>query len=138
MARPGTDPGVSVVGALAVGLGFLQAVSGVTALLFALGSLPAVAFAAAQTVAGTVLLPAGIGIVLRKGWGRTLGIVAFAGVAVLQITPLLGGTGVGVPLVGLAVSAGGSIYLLLAGEAFADGDDTRPLSKDESAHDFVR
>jgi len=138
MARPGNDPGLYAVAALAVGLGFFQAVFGVVSLLVSLGSLRAVVLTAAQTVAGVVLLPAGVGIALRKGWGRTLGLVAFAGVAVLQLTPLLGGSGVGVPLVGLAVSVGSAIYLLLAGEAFADGDDTRPPSKDGSAHDFVR
>jgi hypothetical protein len=137
MARTESEPGLYVVAALAVGLGLVQAVSGVMSLLFALGSLPATALALGQGVAGVVLVPAGVGVALRKGWGRTLGIVAFAGVAALQVTPLIGGATVGVPLVGLAVSVGSSLYLLLAGEAFED-EDTRPLSKDESAHDFVR
>ncbi|MFC6974024.1 hypothetical protein ACFQL1_04020 [Halomicroarcula sp. GCM10025709] len=137
MART-SDPKLHVVAAVAVGLGLVQAASGAVSLLFGLGSLPTTLLALAQGVAGLVLVPAGVGIALRKGWGRTLGIVAFGGVAVLQLTPLIGGATVGVPLVGLAVSVGSSLYLLLASEAFADAEDTRPLSKDESAHEFVR
>jgi hypothetical protein len=138
MARTGNEPGLYVVAAVAVGLGLLQIVSGVASLAFVVRGLPPVLLTLAQIVAGVLLLPAGVGIALRKGWGQTLGIAGFAGVALLQATPLLSGGGVGVPVVGLAVSLGCTLYLLFAGEAFEQSDDERPLSKDESAHDFVR
>ncbi|WP_276278226.1 hypothetical protein [Haloarcula regularis] len=72
------------------------------------------------------------------GPGRWVGVTAFGGIGVLQILPLLAGATLAVPLAGVVLSTGASLYLLLAGEAFGADDDGRALTEDTNPHEFVR
>ncbi|WP_135304063.1 hypothetical protein [Haloarcula amylovorans] len=138
MASNSDARGVFLLAVLACVFGLVHAVSGVIVLLSAL-SIGAFALGGSQLVLGLLLVPAGVGITYRRSWGRWLGIVCFAGIAIVQALPLLSGSEIAVPLAGLFLSVGSSIYLLLAGEAFENGDDnSRVLTEDTDPHEFVR
>ncbi|MBV0925062.1 hypothetical protein KTS45_12730 [Halomicroarcula limicola] len=138
MASNSDARALSLLAVLACVLGMVHAASGVIALLSALG-VGALVLGGSQLVLGLLLVPAGVGIGYRKSRGRWLGIVCFAGIAIVQVLPLLSGSELAVPLAGVLLSVGSSLYLLLAGEAFESGDgDSRVLTEDTDPHEFVR
>ncbi|WP_424003241.1 hypothetical protein ACOZ4I_03930 [Haloarcula salina] len=132
------EVGLYAVAALALGLGAVHVLSGVLGLVSSLGAAGALVLAGSRTVLGLLLIPAGVGLALRKPWSRWVGVVAFGGIAVVQLLPLLAGTTLAVPLAGVLLSTGCSLYLLLAGEAFEKADDGRVLTEDTDPHEFVR
>ncbi|MBV0900718.1 hypothetical protein [Haloarcula salina] len=132
------EAGLYAVAALALGLGAVHTLSGVLGLVSSLGSPGALVLAVSQAVLGLLLVPAGVGLALRKPWSRWVGVVAFGGLAVVQLLPLLTGSTVAVPLAGVLLATGSSLYLMLAGEAFESGDDGRVLTEDTDPHEFVR
>lgn len=132
------EAGLYAVAALALGLGGVHVLSGALGLVSSLGSPGALVLAGSQAVLGLLLVPAGVGLALRRPWSRWVGVVAFGGIAVVQLLPLLAGSTVAVPFAGVLLSTGCSLYLLLAGEAFGQGDDDRALSEDTNPHEFVR
>ncbi|MFC7019526.1 MULTISPECIES: hypothetical protein [Haloarcula] len=137
MGRDSSGTGLSVVAALALGLGAVHVFTGTVETLAATGTAPLV-LAVGRALLGLLLLPAGVGVALRRTWGRWVGVTAFVGIAVLQILPLLAGSTLAVPLAGTFLATGASLYLLLAGEAFGADDDGRALTEDTNPHEFVR
>mgnify|MGYP000368422905 CR=1 FL=1 len=132
------EAGLYAVAALALALGVVHALSGLLGLVSAVGSAGALVLAGSRAVLGLLLVPAGVGVALGKPWGRWVGAVAFGGIAVVQLLPLVTGSTFAVPLAGVLLSIGCSLYLLLAGEAFERGDDGRVLTEDTDPHEFVR
>ncbi|WP_254279098.1 hypothetical protein [Haloarcula marina] len=136
MSPRSSSTGLPVVAVLALGYGVVTVLSGAGGLLTAIG-VASLVVAGAQAALGVLLLPAGVGIAMRASWGRLLGIVAFGGVAVVQLLPLLSGETFAVPLAGVFLSTACALYLALAGEAFGT-DDERVLTEDTNPHEFVR
>ena len=136
MGRDSGETGLYVVAALALGLGAVHVFTGAVETLAATGTAPLV-LAVGRALLGLLLLPAGVGVALRRTWGRWVGVTAFGGIAVLQILPLLAGATLAVPLAGILLATGNALYLTFAGEAF-ESDDGRALTEDTNPHEFVR
>ncbi|MDS0278193.1 hypothetical protein NDI85_10335 [Halomicroarcula sp. S1AR25-4] len=126
-----------VLAALALSLGVVHVVSGTVTVLAAI-SVGVLVLGGCQAALGLFLVPAGVGIALRRPWGRWVGVVAFGGIAVVQLLPFLSGTTLAIPVAGVLLSTGCSLYLLLAGEAFQRDDDGRVLTEDTNPHEFRR
>jgi len=131
------EAGLYAVALLALGLGGVHVLSGVLTLV-SLGSAGAMIRAGSQAVLGLLLVLTGVALALRKPWSRWVGVVAFGGIAVVQLLPLVTGTTFAVPLAGVLLATGCSLYLLLAGEAFETEGDDRALTEDTNPHEFVR
>ncbi|KOX92389.1 hypothetical protein AMS69_13525 [Haloarcula rubripromontorii] len=131
------EAGLYAVALLALGLGGVHVLSGGLTLV-SLGSAGAMIRAGSQAVLGLLLVPTGVALVFRKPWSRWVGVVAFGGIAVVQLLPLVTGTTFAVPLAGVLLATGCSLHLLLAGEAFETEADDRALTEDTNPHEFVR
>ncbi len=131
------DRGVPGAAGLATFLGGLHLALGTLELLAGQPSLPATLLSLNQVVLGAILLPTAVGLARGKPWSRYLGVVAFAGIAVVQLLPLLSGATLAVPLLGILLGSGAALYLLLAPGEFRE-DEGRVLTEDTDPHDFVR
>lgn len=131
------SPGV-VAAAIAGLLGALHLAGGTATVVLAAVPPAEAVLALARAVLGGILLPTVAGLASGAGWSRSLGVVAFAGLAVVQLLPLLAGATLAVPLAGILLSGTCALYLVLAPGEFTDGDDGRPISEDTDPHDFVR
>ncbi|RLM36991.1 hypothetical protein [Haloarcula sp. Atlit-120R] len=131
------EAGLYAVAVLALALGGVHTLGGLT-LVSSLGSAGTLIRAGSQAVLGLLLIPTGVALALRKPWSRWVGVVAFGGIAVVQLLPLVTGATFAIPLAGVLLATGCALYLLLAGEAFETADDARALTEDTNPHEFVR
>lgn len=139
MGKRPDDAGIYVAAGLAVLLGGLNAVIAGSGLIEGGTESTVTIRLASRLVLGVLLVPTAFGLATGAPWSRYVGIVAFGGLAVVQILPLVSGTDPAVPLLGILVAATCSVYLLLAPGAFdADGDDDRPIDEETDPHRFVR
>ncbi|MBX0295075.1 hypothetical protein [Haloarcula nitratireducens] len=138
MASNSDARALSLLAVLACVFGLVHTASGIITLLSAI-SIGTLVLGGSRLALGLLLVPAGVGIGYRKPWGRWLGIGCFAGLAIVQVLPLLSGSEIAVPLAGIFLWVGSSLYLLLSGEVFENGDDdSRVLTEDTNPHEFIR
>ena len=138
MADRDRSAGVLVVAGVAAVLGVLHLASGTLALAMGSSQPAGAVLAGSRTVLGVILLPTAVGLARGAPWSRALGLVAFGGIAVVQLLPLVAGATLAVPLAGILLAASSGLYLLLAPGEFGDESGERAVTKDTDPHDFVR
>ena len=131
----GRSTGIAAVAAIGFLLGALTFVGAVGRLAVPDGTLVGTVVAVGLLVLSLSLLPAAVLLVRRDRRGQYLGVVAFAGIAVLDVLPAALGTG-GVPLLGVALATACALYLSLASEEF-DGGAERPDHAEEDDGDVA-
>jgi hypothetical protein len=127
----GRSAGIAGVALLGFLLGALTFAGAVGRLAAAGGTVVDTVAAVGLLVASLLLMPAAVLLVRRDRRGQYLGVVGFAGIAVLDVLPAVAGGRSGVSVLGVGTAVFCALYLSLASEEFDAATDGPAVPEDD-------